>query len=705
VQIRQYSKTKFAPNFTRLTISVACAALVCTGAFAVPSAYAQSTGANQVNSLETPPSYDAQTLQSFAKAATMVLGLRSAYYPRIRAAELASSNEKAKLLFTEMRQHMNTAIRKAGFSEEQYLAISNAAKTDAVLRQQINTIIQGPSPAQQHIKNVARVTPKAPQIAAAPSNTAPAPTNVAPATPAAAPVAPAAPNTAATPVDDGARQRLEVELRKTNAERDLYQAEQIALQEKVQQLEGQLSIVKAQDSALRQQLSANKKQALAEQKKSKAELETLQGEVTNLKDEMTIVQSQDSSLRELLEAETIRADSEKSAKEAKLAAFREEIKRLAGSLAIAQQSLSSVALDLQPGENGSADQRTPAFEALTPLHKTPNSIERVLEKTQPQYAKRQELDGEIARIQQERARREAEYTNLQQEIAALSLDLAATYQAMAELIEEPANITVATTNLDIQNDTYALDVSQETALLFAGIAPQFDQTLADPQASILLDEPLALDSGDPGLEQSAHQPADSAALEPGTITPLRLNSVPVVQIATAPTPAATAPEVVEPASPSEDAPWEFSGLSAAEPEISIATVQPLHQIVRDENEFNPASYPNSVTGGANAYKDAEYRRAYEIWAPLADSGNRAAQFHLGALYLEGRGTGIDFHQAYFWLRLASRRGDERALSLIPVVAEKLTIEEIRASEDRARDWLQKRSIKVTQSDRSSENSL
>lgn len=717
MQIRQNFKIAVFPNFNRLTISFACAALVCASAFASP-AKAQSTGANQVSSREAQAPYDAQTLQSFATAAATVLALRNNYYPRIRAAEIAGSQEKADTMYQEMREHMHAAVGNSGFSLDQYRAISNAAKTDTALRDQINAIIQGPSPARQHIKQVERVTPQAPQIAAAPGNTAPVPTLLAPATPA---PGPAAPNAAPTPVDDGARQRLEAELLKTNAERDRYQAEQSALQEKVQQLEGQLSTVKAQDTALRAQITAKKKQALTEQKKSKADLEVLQGEVTNLKDELAAVQSQDSSLRALLEAETVRADSEKRAKEAKLAAFRGEIKQLADSLSAAQQSLDALAVDLKPGETGSADPRTPAFEALKPLRKTPNSIERVLEKTQPQYAKRQELDGEIARIQEERIRRETERNNLQREIAELSRDLTTTYQAMAELIGEPANVTVAAAELDIQNDIYTLDISQETSLLFEGIPTLFDEASEDPQADILLDEPVALDTSDSGIEPGAHKPADSATLEPDTSSAQRVNRAPEVQIATVPAPVVSASETTEAVSPQVVDPALPSAPPAAGPEITAAAVPLPHQIVRDEGEFKPVSppeiepqtpdaaqtagYPNSVGGGADAYKAADYHRAFEIWAPLAESGNRAAQFHLGALYLEGRGTGIDFRQAYFWLRLSARRGDGRALSLITIVAEKLTIEEIRASEDRAQEWLNKRSVEVTQSRQTSKNNL
>ncbi len=691
MQLRLVSKTHIAPSLNRLAITLASATLISAGVFTASSASAQSGNipASQVSSLNAQGAYDDQTLRSFATVATTVLALRSTYYPRIQAAKIAGAEEKADLLFEEMRQHMHSVVENSVFSTDQYRAISNAAKTDAALRQRINTIIQGPSPAQQHVQQVTRIQPQAPQVASAPSNPAPV-------TPATAPTvtpAPVAPVAVSKPVDDGARQRLEAELRKTNAERDRYQIEQAALQAKVQKLESQLSSVKAQDSALRQQLSAKKAQTEAAQKKSQAELDALQGEVTTLKEELTTVQSRDASLRELLEAETLRAEAEKNSKEAKLAVFRGEIKRLADRLATAQQALDALAGDLAPG----TAMRAPAFEPLQPLRRKPNSIEKVLAKTQPAYAKTQELDNEIARIQNERRRREAERQALQSEITELSRDLAATYQAMAELIGEPTNVTVAAAEPDIRNDAYPLDLSQETALLFEGIPAQFDQARADPQADILLTDPLPVGSGHSGIEPRPGQPADSAALEPAAVAPLRVNRAPDIQIATA-------------SAPTEPAEAD----AVATPEAPVVVTQTPHQVVRDEAEFKPIAeepqtaavtppampsqdYANSISGGAAAYKAADYRRAFEIWAPLANSGSRSAQFHLGALYLEGRGTNIDFPTAYFWLRLAARRGDERAVPLLAIVAGRLTQEEIRASEDQTQEWLDKRAVKVTQS--------
>jgi hypothetical protein len=674
------SKTRSASSLNRLAISLTCAVLISTGAVA------QTTGVKQSSSLEAEVTYDDQTLQSFAAAAASVLVLRRQYYPRIRAAEIGGSKDKADFLFKEMREQMHAAIRNSGFSSDQYRAISKAAKSDEILRGQINSILQGKPPALQRSQNVTRKAPPAPEAATAPANTAPAPVNAAPATP---PPAPTEAKAALQPADNSAQRRLEAELTKANAERDRFRAEQTAMQKKTKELEHQLAAAKAQDSALREKLSAEKAQAQAEQKKNKKELEALAGELTNLKDELSTAKSRDSSLRDELAAVQARADAEQSSKDAKLAAFRQEIKGFVERLADARHELDSLALDLEPSQYGSGGTKSSSFEALKPLRKEPNSVERLLKKAGPQALTRLELEAEIAEFKKERLEQKAERAVIQREIAELSRALAATYQAMAELIGEPSNITVAAADLDIENETYTLDVSQETAQLFEIAPERLAQAPTDPQAEFLVDEPLPPDSplgsGDPVNEPGSSTPAPSAALEPGLADFLRINSAPKVQIATVPAPAI----------PKDNAAWEFAGLP-----VSITDAE-----TGAHGEVQTPSYDNNVLGGAMAYEAEDYRRAYEIWVKLAENGDSRAQFHLGALYFEGRGTGKDFAQSYFWLRVAAYQGHKRAPSLMATVAAELTSDQLNASDGQAREWLKQRSIEVTQFKRDSQNRL
>jgi TPR repeat protein len=72
----------------------------------------------------------------------------------------------------------------------------------------------------------------------------------------------------------------------------------------------------------------------------------------------------------------------------------------------------------------------------------------------------------------------------------------------------------------------------------------------------------------------------------------------------------------------------------------------------------------TLEDGIRAYHDAQYRTAFDIWLQLAEQGDGQAQFHLGALYFEGRGTGKDIAKAREWLQRAQKNGDPRAAGML-----------------------------------------
>ncbi len=78
----------------------------------------------------------------------------------------------------------------------------------------------------------------------------------------------------------------------------------------------------------------------------------------------------------------------------------------------------------------------------------------------------------------------------------------------------------------------------------------------------------------------------------------------------------------------------------------------------------PVIRAGSVQAGIRAYEAKDYVRAYNVWQPLAEAGQASAQFHLGALYFEGRGVARDLARAQRWLRAALGQGQERARFLL-----------------------------------------
>lgn len=709
MQLRQKLDTSSVSPLHRLAISLACASVIYSGTLSGYAAHAQSatatSPATSTASTEADLGYDAQTIHAFAAAAASILSLRSSYYPRIRAAELAGAQDKANLLFAEMREHMHTAIGQSGFSADQYRSMSSAVKSNTRLHQRISALLKEAPPAKRQVRNVTPVTPPAPNVAVTPRpNEAPAPD--------AAPITPVRrADTAAPSGNDSARQRLESALASANAAQARSQTQQSALREETEKLERQLSTLKAQDTKLREQLEAEKARASAKQKKAATELQALLGEVSTLKEELETVQSQDSTLREQLESETQRADAEQRSKEEKIAMFRAETKRLAERLSSAQQTLNTMATDLLPGEAEAMRRQAAPFEPLKPLRGEPNSVERLMAKVQPQYALQQELNSEIAQRQKERVQRETERTALQEEIKTLSGELSSAYQAIADLVGDAPTLDIATIDPDLQYETYALDIPQEASQLFEAAPKPFEQALADGPLDIQFDNPILLGVSDPGLEPSPVEPADSISLDPATLTALRVKSPPPVDVA------------------ADTAPNDMAADATAEAIFSdvAAETRPIHQIVRSKSELKPAPKPKPAVApaanpvpspvlpkepetasvplsppaselqeGTAAYKEANYRRAYDIWSVLANTGNRIAQFHLGALYFEGRGTDIDLAEAYFWLRVSAHQGERRAQKLMQLVAEKLSPEEIADTENRALEWLEQHKTELTQ---------
>jgi TPR repeat protein len=70
----------------------------------------------------------------------------------------------------------------------------------------------------------------------------------------------------------------------------------------------------------------------------------------------------------------------------------------------------------------------------------------------------------------------------------------------------------------------------------------------------------------------------------------------------------------------------------------------------------------------------------------AEQGNVDAQYALGLAYAEGRGIEPDNVQAYMWLSLAVEQGDEDARMLRYIVAENMSLEQVRQAEGAAADF-------------------
>ena len=70
--------------------------------------------------------------------------------------------------------------------------------------------------------------------------------------------------------------------------------------------------------------------------------------------------------------------------------------------------------------------------------------------------------------------------------------------------------------------------------------------------------------------------------------------------------------------------------------------------------YSPAA--NSLEDGLQAHKAGDYKKALEIFKPLAEQGDLSAQNYLGLIYFYGHGVFQDSSEAVKWYRKAAEQG-------------------------------------------------
>jgi len=70
-------------------------------------------------------------------------------------------------------------------------------------------------------------------------------------------------------------------------------------------------------------------------------------------------------------------------------------------------------------------------------------------------------------------------------------------------------------------------------------------------------------------------------------------------------------------------------------------------------------YADTASGMA-AFRNKDYLKAFKEWKAAADAGSAEAQFDLGVLYAQGKGTRRDLTEAAFWYRRAADQGNAAA---------------------------------------------
>ena len=74
-----------------------------------------------------------------------------------------------------------------------------------------------------------------------------------------------------------------------------------------------------------------------------------------------------------------------------------------------------------------------------------------------------------------------------------------------------------------------------------------------------------------------------------------------------------------------------------------------------------------LASGIQSYKAGDYKKALEIFKPLAEQGSAAAQLNLGNMYLYGEGVPQDYAEAVKWYRIAAEQGDAEAQAMLGIM--------------------------------------
>lgn len=76
--------------------------------------------------------------------------------------------------------------------------------------------------------------------------------------------------------------------------------------------------------------------------------------------------------------------------------------------------------------------------------------------------------------------------------------------------------------------------------------------------------------------------------------------------------------------------------------------------------FAATAIGGPLEDGQNAYQEKDYAKAVQAWRPLAEAGEREAQYRLGVMFAEGKGVAPNDAEAALWFERAAEQGEAMA---------------------------------------------
>ena len=104
----------------------------------------------------------------------------------------------------------------------------------------------------------------------------------------------------------------------------------------------------------------------------------------------------------------------------------------------------------------------------------------------------------------------------------------------------------------------------------------------------------------------------------------------------------------------------------------------LVSVVGCANEFND---------GLGAFKQKDYRVAFEKWEPLAEQGHDDAQYKLGKMYREGLGVSQNYIEAYKWYYIVAKKGYGGGYKYMKLIKRDISSAQVSRAEKLAMEWM------------------
>lgn len=112
--------------------------------------------------------------------------------------------------------------------------------------------------------------------------------------------------------------------------------------------------------------------------------------------------------------------------------------------------------------------------------------------------------------------------------------------------------------------------------------------------------------------------------------------------------------------------------------IEISLLLFLASVVGCANEFND---------GMEAFKNKDYKVAFDTWKPLAEQGHDDAQYKIGKLYREGLGVEQNYVEAYKWYYIISKKGYGGGYRYMKMIKREINLTQVSRAEKMAKDWI------------------